>query len=102
MPLQSRSKCNLFYGREACNFKLPNSDAAILLGARVLVDVTATGDINGVTAAKRSCSFFRQSAGRPPQLPAPGIGVEPSRGVESSWSPSCSQQRTAAEFLHAA
>ncbi|RNF02114.1 hypothetical protein TcG_11329 [Trypanosoma cruzi] len=80
MPLQSRSKCNIFYGREACNVKLPNSDAAILLGARVLVDVTATGDINGVTAAKRSCSFFRQSAGRPPQLPAPGMAWNPLEG----------------------
>ncbi|KAF5215931.1 hypothetical protein ECC02_011350 [Trypanosoma cruzi] len=73
MLLQSRSKCNLFYGREACNVKPPNIDVAILLGARVLVDVTATGDINGVTAAKRSCSFVRQSAGRPPHLPAPGM-----------------------------
>ncbi|RNC40226.1 hypothetical protein TcCL_NonESM10312 [Trypanosoma cruzi] len=62
-----------FYGREACNAKPPNSDAAILLGARVLVNVTATGDINGVTAAKRSCSFVRQPAGRPLQLPAPGM-----------------------------
>ncbi|RNC53480.1 hypothetical protein TcCL_ESM09184 [Trypanosoma cruzi] len=57
MLLPSRSKCNIFYGREACNVKLPNSDVAILLGARVLVDVTATGGINGVVAAKRSCSF---------------------------------------------
>ncbi|RNF14631.1 hypothetical protein TcG_07537 [Trypanosoma cruzi] len=101
MPLQSRSKCNLFYGREACNVKPPNMDVAILLGARVLANATATGDINGVAAAKRPCSFFRQSAGRPPHLPAPGIGVEPSRGVESSWSPLCSRQRPAAEFLYA-
>ncbi|RNC55304.1 hypothetical protein TcCL_ESM07218 [Trypanosoma cruzi] len=57
MLLTSRSKCNIFHGRETCNVKPPNSDEAILLGARVLVDVTATGDINGVTAAKRSCSF---------------------------------------------
>ncbi|RNC52285.1 hypothetical protein TcCL_ESM10506 [Trypanosoma cruzi] len=69
MPLQPRSKCNLFYGREACNVTLPNSDVAILLGTRVLVEFTATGDINGVTAAKRSCSFVRQPAGRPLQLP---------------------------------
>ncbi|RNC52996.1 hypothetical protein TcCL_ESM09718 [Trypanosoma cruzi] len=73
MLLPSRSKCNLFYGREACNVKLPNIDVAILLGARVLVDVTATGDINGAIAAKRSCSFVRQPAGRPPHLPAPGM-----------------------------
>ncbi|RNC34097.1 hypothetical protein TcCL_Unassigned03145 [Trypanosoma cruzi] len=62
-----------FYGREACNVKPPNIDAAILLGARVLLDVTATGDINGVTAAKRSCSIDRQPAGRPLHLPAPGM-----------------------------
>ncbi|RNC41305.1 hypothetical protein TcCL_NonESM09148 [Trypanosoma cruzi] len=62
-----------FYGREACNVELPNIDVAILLGGRVLVNVTATGDINGVTAAKRSCSSVRQSAGRPPHLPAPGM-----------------------------
>ncbi|RNF23052.1 RNaseH [Trypanosoma cruzi] len=31
------------------------------------------GDINGAIAAKRSCSFVRQSAGRPPHLPAPGM-----------------------------
>ncbi|KAF5218118.1 hypothetical protein ECC02_008986 [Trypanosoma cruzi] len=62
-----------FYKREACNVTLPNIDAAILLGARVLVDVTATGDINGVTAAKRSCSFVRQPAGRPLHLPTPGM-----------------------------
>ncbi|KAF8300271.1 hypothetical protein TcYC6_0060640 [Trypanosoma cruzi] len=68
---QSRSKRNIFYGREACNVKLPNIDEAIHLGAMVLVDVTATGDINGVNAAKRSRSFVRQSAGRPPHLPAP-------------------------------
>ncbi|KAF5216713.1 hypothetical protein ECC02_010482 [Trypanosoma cruzi] len=73
MPLQSRSKCNLFYGREACNVKPPNIDVAILLGTRVLVEFTATGDINGVTAAKRSCSFVRQPAGRPLHLPAPGM-----------------------------
>ncbi|EAN84386.1 hypothetical protein TcCL_Unassigned00949 [Trypanosoma cruzi] len=84
MQLQSRSRCNLFYGREACNVKLPNSDAATLLGATVRVDVTAACDINGVSAAKRSRSFVRHSAGRPLHLPAPGIGVEPSRGVESS------------------
>ncbi|RNC52246.1 hypothetical protein TcCL_ESM10549 [Trypanosoma cruzi] len=71
--LPSHSKRNLFYGREACNVELPNSDAAIHLGARVLVDVTATGDINGVTAAKRPCSFVRQSAGRPLHLPTPGM-----------------------------
>ncbi|RNC40859.1 hypothetical protein TcCL_NonESM09617 [Trypanosoma cruzi] len=62
-----------FYGREACNVKLPNIVEAILLGGRALVNVTATGDINGVTAAKRSCSSVRQSAGRPPHLPAPGM-----------------------------
>ncbi|KAF8299551.1 hypothetical protein TcYC6_0065120 [Trypanosoma cruzi] len=95
------AQCNLYYGREACNVKPPNSDEAILLGARVLVDVTATGDINEVTAAKQSCSFVRQSAGRPPHLPTPGIGAKPSRGVKSPWSPSCSQQRPAAEFLYA-
>ncbi|RNE95471.1 hypothetical protein TcG_13385 [Trypanosoma cruzi] len=69
MLLQSHSRCNLFYGLEACNVELPNSDEAILLGVRVLVEFTATGDINGVTAAKRSCRFFQQSAGRPPHLP---------------------------------
>ncbi|RNC47652.1 hypothetical protein TcCL_NonESM02417 [Trypanosoma cruzi] len=46
-----------FYGHEARNVTLPISDVAILLGARVLVDVTAMGDINGVTAAKRSRTF---------------------------------------------
>ncbi|KAF5217448.1 hypothetical protein ECC02_009705 [Trypanosoma cruzi] len=82
MPLQSRSKRNLFYKREACNVTLPNIDEAILLGARVLVDVTATGDINGVTAAKRSCSFVRQSAGRPLHLPTPGMA----RNLLEGWS----------------
>ncbi|RNC35853.1 hypothetical protein TcCL_Unassigned01228 [Trypanosoma cruzi] len=80
MPLQSRSRCNRFCGREACNVKLPNSDAATLLGARVRVDVTAACDINGVTAAKRSCSFFRQSAGGPSHLPAPGMAWNPLEG----------------------
>ncbi|RNC41047.1 hypothetical protein TcCL_NonESM09419 [Trypanosoma cruzi] len=80
MPLQSRSKCNRFYGREACNVKPPNSDAATLLGGRVRLDVTAAWDINGVTAAKRSCSFARQSAGRPLHLPAPGMAWNPLDG----------------------
>ncbi|KAF8279850.1 hypothetical protein TcBrA4_0100080 [Trypanosoma cruzi] len=69
-----------FYRREACNVKPPNNDVAILLGARVLVDVTATGDVNGVTAAKRSCSSVRQSAGRPPHLPAPGMAWDTLEG----------------------
>ncbi|KAF8290607.1 hypothetical protein TcBrA4_0121260 [Trypanosoma cruzi] len=75
-------------------------DVAILLGARVPVDVTATGDINGVAAAKRSCSSDRQSAGRPPHLPHRAWRGTFSR-VNSPCSPSCSQQRTAAEFLYA-
>ncbi|PWV21059.1 putative RNase H [Trypanosoma cruzi] len=33
--------------------------------------------------------------------PRTGHGVEPSREVKSPWSPSCSQQRPAAEFLYA-
>ncbi|RNC53021.1 hypothetical protein TcCL_ESM09683, partial [Trypanosoma cruzi] len=80
--LPSHSKRNIFSGREACNVTLPNSDVAIHLGARVLVDVTATGDINGMTAAKRSCSFVQQSAGRPLHLPAPGMA----RNLLEGWS----------------
>ncbi|RNC52771.1 hypothetical protein TcCL_ESM09960 [Trypanosoma cruzi] len=69
-----------FYGREACDVKLPNSDLSILLGTGILVDVTATGGINGMTAAKRSCSSVRQSAGRPLHLPAPGMARNPLEG----------------------
>ncbi|RNC52845.1 hypothetical protein TcCL_ESM09871 [Trypanosoma cruzi] len=101
MLLQSRSKCNLFYGRQTCNVKPPNSDEAILLGARVLVDVTATGDINGVAAAKRSRRFCPTACRQTASPSRTGHGAEPSQGVKSSCSPSCSQQRPAAEFLHA-